>query len=128
MNEMYSDVRERLRQQHLCNIQEITKSGYFNKSGYYDKNEVQEENKRKTSWTFSFKAKVFLLISCIMLFSCYLYGGQDVKKGAVMAFNEMNVQITELEEDSLVVKRAVSGIKTIYNDAKDFFKTYFNVD
>lgn len=95
MNETYSEVREHLRQQHAMNTQEIRGKNIDNsyQYGYYGYDGVKEEG--DTSWTFSFKGKVFLFLLSVMLFSCYLYGGQDIKKGAVMAWNDVNTQLTE---------------------------------
>lgn len=102
-------------------------TGFWYKSSN-DKNEVQEDMKKSTSWTFSFKGKIFIFIMAVMLFSCYLYGGNDMKKGAVMAFHEMSEQVTVLSEESPLMKETFEDVKAIYKDAKDFFKTYFNVD
>ena len=96
MNEVYSEVLEHLRQQHAMNTQEIRGRNIdnFHNFDYCGYNDVQDD--MNTSWTFSFKGKIFLFLFCVMLFSCYLYGGQDVKKGAVMAWSDMNVQLNKL--------------------------------
>lgn len=129
MNEMYSEVREHLRQQHAMNTQEIQGKNIdnFYKYGYYGYDGVQGDMNGNTSWTFSFKGKVFLFLLCVMLFSCYLYGGQDVKKGAAMAWNDMSTQITRLEEEEPVVKQAMCYIREAYEEVKDFTKTYINI-
>lgn len=129
MNEMYSEVREHLRRQHAMNTQEIHGKNLdnSNKYSYYGYNGVQEEANDGTSWTFSFKGKVFLFLLCVMLFSCYLYGGQDVKKGAVMAWNDMSTQITRLEEEEPAVKQAMSYVRKAYKEVKDFTQTYMNM-
>ena len=77
--------------------------------------------------SFSFKGKVFLFLLSVMLFSCYLYGGQDVKKGAVMVWNDMNTQITRLEEEEPAVKQAMGYIRKAYEEVKDFTRTYINI-
>ncbi len=129
MNEMYSEVREHLRQQHAMNTQEIRGKKVDNsyKYGYYEYDGVQGEMNGGTFWTFSFKGKVFLFLLSILLFSCYLYGGQDVKKGAVMAWNDMNTQITKLEEEKPAVKQAMGYVRKAYEEVKDFTKTYINI-
>ena len=129
MNEMYSEVREHLRQQHAMNTQEIQGKNIDNsyKYGYYEYDEVQGDTNGGTSWTFSFKGKVFLFLLSVMLFSCYLYGGQDVKKGAVMVWNDMNTQITRLEEEEPAVKQAMGYIRKAYEEVKDFTRTYINI-
>lgn len=129
MNEMYSEVREHLRQQHAMNTQEVQGKNIdkFYKYGYYEYDRVQGETNGGTPWTFSFKGKVFLFLLSVMLFSCYLYGGQDVKKGATMVWNDMNTQITKLEEEEPVVKQAMGYVKKAYEEVKDFTKTYINL-
>lgn len=129
MNEMYSEVREHLRQQHAMNTQEIRGKKVDNsyKYGYYEYDGVQGEMNDGTFWTFSFKGKVFLFLLSVLLFSCYLYGGQDVKKGAVMAWNDMNTQITKLEEEKPAVKQAMGYVRKAYEEVKDFTKTYINI-
>lgn len=129
MNEMYSEVREHLRRQHAMNTQEIHGKNLdnSNKYSYYGYNGVQEEANEGTSWTFSIKGKVFLFLLCVMLFSCYLYGGQDVKKGAAMAWNDMSTQITRLEEKEPAVKQAMSYVRKAYEEVKDFTQTYMNI-
>ena len=126
---MYSEVREHLRQQHAMNTQEIQGKNIDNsyKYGYYEYDEVQGDTNGGTSWTFSFKGKVFLFLLSVMLFSCYLYGGQDVKKGAVMVWNDMNTQITKLEEEEPAVKQAMGYIRKAYEEVKDFTRTYINI-
>lgn len=129
MNEMYSEVREHLRRQHAMNTQEIRGKNIDNsyKYGYYEYDGVRGDMNDGTSWTFSFKGKVFLFLLCVMLFSCYLYGGQDVKKGAAMAWNDMSTQITKLEEKEPAVKQAMSYVRKAYEEVKDFTGTYMNV-
>ena len=106
MNEMYSEVREDLRRQHAMNTQEIQGKNIDNsyKYGYYEYDRVQGDTS-----------------------SCYLYGGQDVKKGAVMAWNDMHTQITKLEEEEPAVKQAMRYMRKAYEEVKDFTKTYINV-
>lgn len=126
MNEMYSEVREHLRQQHAANTQEIYGKNIdnFYKYRYYGESEIQDNLNNDTS---SVKGKVFLFLACVMLFSCYLYGGQDVKKGAAMAWNDMNTQITRLEEEELAVKQTMTYVRKAYDEIKDFAKTYLNL-
>ncbi|MBR1866304.1 MAG: hypothetical protein IJ801_07335 [Lachnospiraceae bacterium] len=129
MNEMYSEVREHLRRQHAMNTQEIRGKNIDNlyKYGYYEYNNVQEGTEEEDSaWTLPLGGKVFLFLVCIMLFSCYLYGGQDLKKGAAMAWSDMNTRITRLEEERPAVKQAMGYVRKAYDDMKDFTKTYMN--
>lgn len=125
MNELYSEVREHLRQQHTANTQEIYGKNIadFHKYRYYGENENQDNLNNDTVFV---KGKIFLFLVCVMIFSCYLYGGQDVKKGASMAWNDMNIQITRLEEEEPVVKDAMAYARKAYAEIKDFAKIYLN--
>ena len=125
MNEMYSEVREHLRQQHAMNTQEIhgKKVDNFNKSRYYGNDGVEETN----TPLVSFKTKAFVFISGVMLFSCYIYGGQDLEKGARMAWTEMKTTIVKLEAEEPAVKQAMSYVRKAYGEVEDFTKTYMNI-
>ena len=127
MNEMYSEVREHLRQQHDANTMEIhgKKVDNFNKYRYYGNVSVNETEEHGSF--LSFKAKVFIFVASVMLFSCYIYGGQDVEKGAKMAWSEMKNQISRLEEQEPAVKQAMSYVRKACDEVEDFTKTYFNV-
>ncbi|MCM1159308.1 MAG: hypothetical protein NC300_11170 [Bacteroidales bacterium] len=129
MNEMYSEVREHLRRQHAMNTQEIhgKNADNFYRYGYYGCNNAGADGNEDAPWTFSLKGKIFLFLLCVMLFSCYLYGGQDVKKGAVMAWQDMNIQITRLEEEKPEVKQVMGYIRTAYHEIKEFAETYMNM-
>lgn len=125
MNEMYVEVREHLRQQHDANTMEIhgKKVDNFSKYRYYGNVDVDAV---ETSSILSFKTKAMIFIICVMLFSCYIYGGQDVEKGARMAWSEMKTQIVKLEEEEPAVKQAMSYVRKAYDEVEDFTKTYFN--
>ena len=125
MNEMYSEVREHLRQQHAMNTQEIhgKKVDNFNKYRYYGNDGVEETN----TPLVSFKTKAFVFISGVMLFSCYIYGGQDLEKGARMAWTEMKTTIVKLEAEEPAVKQAMSYVRKAYGEVEDFTKTYMNI-
>lgn len=125
---MYSEVLSELRKQHAMNTEEICGKQIWDsqRKQYYD--EVQGDTDIHTSWTFSFKSKLFLFLGCIMLFSCYLYGGKDVKKGAVMAWTETNTQIKSLQEENVYVDYVVEKSKDIYSEIKEFLSTYFAID
>jgi len=125
LNEMYSEVREHLRQQHAVNTQEIhgKKVDNFNKYRYYGNDGVENSS---TS-LISFKTKIFVFLTCVMLFSCYIYGGQDVEKGARQAWAEMKSQIVKLEKEEPAVKQAMSYIRKAYDEVEDFTKIYMNI-
>ncbi len=126
MNEMYSEVREHLRQQHAANTQEIygKKVDNFNKYRYYGNGTEMEQT---SSLAFSIKTKVCFFLIAVMLFSFYIYGGQDVERGANMAWNEMKEQITQLEKEEPAVKQAMHYVRQAYDEVEDFTKTYMNV-
>ncbi len=123
---MYAEVREHLRQQHATNTQEIygKKVDNFNKYRYYG-NDAWE--KQTSNSIFSMKTKACFFFICVMLFSFYIYGGQDVEKGANMAWNEMKERITQLEKEEPAVKQAMSYVRKAYDEVEDFTKTYMNV-
>lgn len=131
MNEMYAQVREHLRQQHDANTQEIhgKKVDNFSKYGYYgnDGKMNGEDIAGSQSNSSFFGAKVLLFLICVMAFSCYIYGGQDIRKGATMAWEEMKVGITELEKEEPVVKEAMSYVREACDEVEDFTKTYLNI-
>lgn len=109
------------------NTQEIRGKNIDNsyKYGYYEyRDDSVEED--EASWTFPLGGKILLFLTCILLFSCYLYGGQDLKKGAAMAWSDMNIQITRLEEERPAVKQAMGYVRKAYDDVKDFTKIYMN--
>lgn len=126
MNEMYSEVREYLRQQHAANTQEIygKKVDNFNKYRYYG-NGVEKEQTSFSSFSIMTKACFFFI--AVMIFSFYIYGGQDVEKGANMAWNEMKEQIIQLEKEEPAVKQAMSYVRKAYDEVEDFTKTYMNL-
>lgn len=129
MNEIYSEVLENLRRQHSMNTQDIygRRDGYLYNSGKYKYNDVQEDTNKNAFWTFSIKGKGFIFLTCVMLFSFYLYGEQDVKKGATMAWNDFYNQMVEIEEKPAYAK-AMNGAKSFYKEIQDFLDTYFNID
>ena len=91
MNEMYSEVREHLRRQHAMNTQEIhgKRLDNFPKYSYYGESEDLGDGAQNSFQTFLFKGKIILFLLCVMLFSCYLYGRQDIKKGAVTSKKQL---------------------------------------
>ena len=131
MNEMYAQVREHLRQQHDANTQEIhgKKVDNFNKYGYYGNDGKMNGECAASAQSNSsfFGTKVLLFLVSVMVFSCYIYGGQDIRKGATMAWEEMKVGIAKLEKEEPVVKEAMSYVRKAYDEVEDFTKTYLNV-
>lgn len=127
LDEMYAQVREHLRQQHDANTQEIygKKVDNFNNYRYYGNDDVKQD--KTSSSMFSFKAKACFFFVSVMLFSFYIYGGQDVERGAKMAWNEMKTQIIQLEKEEPAVKQAMSYVRKAYDEVEDFTKTYINI-
>lgn len=127
MDEIYSEVREHLRQQHAMNTEEIygKKVDNFNNNRYYGNDSVKKEKTSSSVLAIIFKSICFL--ACVMLFSFYIYGGQDVEKGAGMAWNELKEQIVQMENEKPAVKQAMSYVRKAYDEVEDFAKTYMNV-
>lgn len=123
MNDAYSEVREYLRQEHAKNTNEIygRNANMLSKSGYY---KSDWDNTQDVSRTVPFSGKVALFLICVMLFSCYLYGGKDVKKGAVMAWSDMQQQITDLEEEQPYIKNAIDKAEQMYKEIKGYIESY----
>ncbi len=119
MNEFYAEIRENLRQQHAANEQEISvkKVDNFNKYRYYEDN-GQIEQTGLTGFSIFFKSAVFFI--SVMLFSFYIYGGEDVKKGATMVWNDMKQQIIQLEQEEPIVKETMSYIRKAYSEVEAF--------
>ncbi len=111
------------------NTQEIRGKHIDNsyKYSYYENNGISEGTEDELFGVQFLGGKVFLFLTCIMLFSCYLYGGQDIKKGAAMAWSDMNTQIARLEENQPAVKQAMGYVRKAYNEMKDFSETYLNL-
>lgn len=124
MNEMYSEVREHLRRQHAMNKNEVHGKELPNRAYYYYNDNTQAEQNQGMS--FFFKFKIFVFISSVMLFSCYLYGGQDIQKGARMVYDDLRATVSELEEEEPLVKEAVGYCRQGYHWIKDITKEYIN--
>lgn len=123
---MYSEVREHLRRQHMMNQQEIYGKSIGGNEKFYDNMLSEEEG--APSKSFFLKGKMFLLMLCIMVFSCYLYGGQNVQKGAVMAWKDIHKQVNELEQEQPYVKKTMNYVRSTYSEIKSFMETYFGID
>ncbi|MCM1498850.1 MAG: hypothetical protein NC124_10340 [Clostridium sp.] len=123
MNEMYSEVREHLRRQHAMNKNEVHGREIPSRAGYYYYDSMQTEH---TGMSFFFKFKIFVFLSSVMLFSCYLYGGQDIKKGASMVYRDLRTTIAELEEEEPLVKEAIGYCRQGYHWIKDITQEYIN--
>ena len=115
VNEEYQEVREELRRQHAKNISEVYGRGSQGNVSYSVMNELE----KPVGFQIGFKLKVFCLLAGIMLFSLYIYGGQDVKKGADMAWKELTQTVAQLEEDEPLVEETISYCKKGYHWVRD---------
>lgn len=127
MNEAYQEVREQLRRQHAMNKNEVHgKEIPGNRTYYYY--DDSKETPLNPGMTFSFKLKIFVFLCAVMLFSCYLYGGQDVKKGASMAYHDLRATMSELEEEEPLVKEAMGYCRQGYHWIKDRAQEYIDME
>lgn len=115
MNEEYQEVREELRRQHAKNVSEVYGRGSQGNLSYSALNEQE----KPVGFQIGFKLKVFCLLAGIMVFSLYIYGGQDVKKGADMAWKELTQTVAQLEEDEPLVEETISYCKKGYHWVRD---------
>lgn len=119
MDDAYKEVRRQLRQQQMMNDQELKiRKGERLVDDRYE--EFQEES------GISLGSRIALFVMCIMLFSCYLYGGKDVKKGALMAWNDMTGQIGRLEEEQPAVRQVMNYMRMARDEVKELTNTYRN--
>lgn len=115
MNEEYQEVREELRRQHAKNVSEV----YGRESQGNLSYSALNEQEKPVGFQIGFKLKVFCLLAGIMVFSLYIYGGQDVKKGADMAWKELTQTVAQLEEDEPLVEETISYCKKGYHWVRD---------
>ncbi len=112
MEDAYHKLREQLRRQQSMNDQELRlRSGEHLVENRYES--FEEES------GFSLGSRILLFVTCIMLFSCYLYGGQDVRKGAQMAWKDMNDRIMRMEEERPAVRQVMNYVRRAYDGVKD---------
>ena len=121
MNEEYQEVREELRRQHAKNISEVYGRGSQGNLSYSALNEQE----KPVGFQIGFKLKVFCLLAGIMVFSLYIYGGQDVKKGADMAWTELTQTMGQLEEKEPIVKETISYCKKGYYTVRDVMEQIY---
>lgn len=115
MNEEYREVREELRRQHAKNVSEVYGRGSQGNLSYSVMNELE----KPVGFQIGFKLKVFCLLAGIMVFSLYIYGGQDVKKGADIAWKELTQTVAQLEEGEPLVEETISYCKKGYHWVRD---------
>ena len=115
VNEEYRELREELRKQHARNVNEVYGRGSQGNLSYSSMNEPENPS----GFQVGFKLKVLCLFAGIMIFSLYIYGGQNVKKGADMAWKELTQTVSQLEEEEPLVKETISYCKKGYQWVRD---------
>ncbi len=127
MDEMYTEIRDQLRKCHDKNTQDVylrNKNPVY--QYHYNQNrDVQGNPNQRTSWAFSLTFKTLLFLGCVFTFSCYIYGGQDLEKGANRAFNELKAQIRVLEDKDPNIKEAMVYVRKAYHEVYQLADTYF---
>ena len=115
VNEEYRELREELRKQHAKNVNEVYGRGSQGNLSYSSMDELQSPS----GFRVGFKLKVLCLFIGIMAFSLYIYGGQDMKKGADLAWTELTQTVNQLEEKEPIVKETISYCKKGYHWVRD---------
>lgn len=134
MENQYFEIRDYLRKQHNANVSEVR--GRYHGNGYvYHYDDVDEGNdehaERRRPSAFSnlvFFGKVVVFLAAVLLFSCYIYGGQDLKKGAGMALKDANTEIAKLEDENETVRETMGYVRTAWRKVKDAAGEYMGMD
>jgi hypothetical protein len=120
LQESYQEVAEQLRRQHRMNQSRLQERETPRAVVTFPSEEATAATHKIP---LSLRLKIFVFLGSVMLFSCYLYGGQDVKKGATMAYNDMRTVLHKWEEQEPAVKEAMSycrqGYQWICNVAEE---------
>ena len=134
MENQYAEIRDYLRKQHNANVTEV-RGRYHGNGNVYHYEDIDEDDNRETKRyrpsAFSnlvFLGKVLVFLAAVLLFSCYIYGGQDLKKGVGMAWRDANVEITKLENENEAVKETMGYVRNAWHKTKDFVGEYFETD
>lgn len=133
MEDRYYEIRDYLRKQHNANVTEVRGKNHGNGYVYYYEDVTEDNNKSKrrrpsTLSNLVFFGKVMVFLAAVLLFSCYIYGGQDIKKGAKMAWRDANSEITKLENENDTVKETMSYVRTAWHKVKDVAGEYIDAD
>lgn len=130
MEDQYVEIREYLRKQHNANVTDVR--GRYHGNGYMyhydDADDNENTSKRYKPSAFSnfvFLGKVMVFLAAVLLFSCYIYGGQDLKKGAGMALQDVNAEISKLENENDTVKETMGYVRSAWHKTRDFVGEYF---
>lgn len=126
MDENYMEIREHLRKSHDQNTREIyqREQNPVYQYQYIGKANVREAGEQITSRTFFLKIKIFLFLTAVLTFSCYIYGGQDMEQGAKKAVSEIKTEIIKLEEQEPAVKEAMVYVRRAYQKVDHIAKDY----
>lgn len=134
MEDQYVEIREYLRKQHDANVSDVRGRNRGNLYVYHYEDDVQDREQgihgRRPS-AFSnlvFFGKIMVFFAAVLLFSCYIYGGQDVKKGAEMAWRDANVEITKLENENENVRETMGYVRTAWHRVKEFAGEYMETE
>lgn len=130
MDERYHEIRESLRKSHFQNTREVyqRERSPIYQYNYSGRQYVQDENMNQTSWTFFLRGKFVFMIIFVLIFSCYLYGGKDIQKGADMAITELKNSIFAVEEKYPQVQETISVLRETYRNVCDFAEEYTVLD
>lgn len=122
----YTEIREHLRKSHDQNTREVCQREHNSiyQYQYSGKKYVRGADEGYTSRTFFLKVKVLVFFAAVFIFSCYIYGGQDIKKGAIKAFSEIKIEINHLEEKEPKVKEAMVYVRRAYHKINDIAGEY----
>lgn len=131
LEDQYNEIRDYLRKQHNANRSEVHGRNHGNGYVYqyydediYDNRYDRQKERRKALPDIIFLGKIMVFLVAVLMFSCYIYGGQDLKKGAGMAIDEINGHIVSLEQDNDTVRETMSHVRSVWNKVKDFSKEH----
>ena len=132
MEKQYNDIKEYLRKQHNANLNEVRvryhNNGYVYHYDEYNGDIEQVDRGKRISGSsdslFVFKIIVFLV--AVFSFSFYIYGGQDLEKGAKMAWRDVNAEIVKLENNNETVKETMGYVRNAWHRVKDFAGEYMD--
>ena len=133
MENQYAEIRDYLRKQHNANVTDVR--GRYHGNGYvYNYEDMEDNHKDDGKYrpsAFSnliFLGKVMVFLAAVLLFSCYIYGGQDLKKGAGMALHDANTEIIKLENENETVRETMGYVRNAWHKTKDFVGDYIDND
>lgn len=108
MKDSYREIQNNLRQQTISNAylidQKCAKSNPYN-----------NQMKRKDSSIQTHCFKLIGVLSFFFIFTCYLYGGQDIKAGFHKFYHDLTYEIKQLEHQSPVIKETIGVCKRGYH-------------